>query len=523
MVLNTHQPFVRHPEIEHSPEETWLNEAITESYIPLLETGEAWVRDGIDGKLTFSWSPCLLAMLTDPLRQQRYVRYMEERIKFLEWERERLSGEPALARLARMYHRRFIRCHELFVQIWHGQLVSALRRLEASGVISLITSAATHAYLPLWELYPEIVELQIRAAIRYHQDCFGKRPNGFWLPECGFFPGLDSLLCNNGIKFFFLDAHGILNGDPEPKYRQYAPVHTPCGAAVFARDWQSHEQVWLKDRGYPGDPVYMDQEGDIGFGLTPEDLLRLTHQQSPTPTGIRYYRGKGSSRQAYDPQVAFARCVEHASHFVKSCQQQAERLAALIGREPVIVAMFDTEHFGHWWYEGTIWLDFVVRKLACEQNVIKLITAEEYLRDQPTNQVVKPSMSSWGYQGYSETWLMGRNHWIYPAVYSAIDAFKQLAARNPTPEGVHRAALNQYLRELLLAQSSDWAYLMWAQMAQRYAESRVKVHLDNMDIIRRQFDNNCFDSEWLESVRKRNNLFATTDLLGFYKAILAGR
>lgn len=518
IVLNTHQPFVRHPASEYAIEHAWLNEAITESYIPLVEMCEGLLQDGIESGLTFSLSPCLLAMLADPLRQQWYVHYLEDRITFLENDLQRRNDQSELGCLAQMYHERFLRCHQKFVHVWGGQLIHPFRRLLDSGEISIITSAATHAYLPLWELYPEIVALQIHAGILYHANLFGKRPKGFWLPECGFFPGVDRVLSETGIKFFFLDAHGLLNGDSRPRYGEYAAVNTPNGVAAFGRDRRSHRQVWLKDCGYPGDPAYMDLGGDITYDLSPEERSRLTHHDFLVPTGIRYFRRTEFGKEPYDPKLAFARCAQHASHFVTSCQELTEHLFASLGRAPVIVAMFDTEHFGHWWQEGTTWLDLVIRKLACEQSIVKLTTADEYLGGNLTNQVIMPSTSSWGYQGYSETWLMGRNDWIYPAVYRAIDEFKDLVKRNQYPEGIRRAALNQYLRELLLAQASDWAFLMWAETSQAYAENRVRSHLHNMSCIRNQLECGIVDKNWLKSKQDDNAIFTDIDLLEIYSS-----
>ncbi len=521
LVLHTHQPFVRHPEFDYPVEEDWLSEAISECYVPLAEICNGWLRDGIQARLTFSLTPCLCAMLADGLRQQRYCRYLEERIAFLDREITRLKDREELARLARMQQQRFLRCHQIFKDVWRADVIGAFRKLQDCGLISVIASAATHAYLPLWQLQREIVELQIAVGIQSYEKNFARQPLGFWLPECGFYPGLDDLLQAKGIKFFFLDTHGILNGDPKPKYREYAPVLCPSGVAAFGRHRESHVQVWLKDRGYPGDPAYLDRRADISFELDQRYLFSLTHHATTVPTGISYYRGGyGGSREPYDPQWALARCMQHADHFVQQCKLQAESVYAAMGRKPVFVAMFDTEHFGHWWAEGPAWLDLVIRKLACEQDVVRLVTAEEYLQLNPTNQVVTPSMSSWGYQGYSESWLMGRNHWIYPALYKALESCNRMIAMSPSPVGLLRLALSQYLRELLLAQSSDWAFIMHAETTQSYAENRVREHLDNMRNIESQVLRGSLNSEWINSLAGKNNAFADIDLLDLYGRIL---
>ena len=520
LVLNTHLPFIRHPEIEHPFEENWLFEAIVESYLPLITVCEDLIRAGDDFKISFALSPSLIAMLTDDLLQQRFLHYLEDRIGLSQKEMERLRHEPQLFALALTYHQRFVASRRVFQERWNTDLTSAFSYLLDSGKVEIIPSAATHAYLPLWELFPRMIRLQIQLGILQFRDVFGRDPLGFWLPECGFFPGLDALLQSEGIRYFFLDAHGLLNGDPSPKFGEYAPIHCPSGVAAFGRDWQSHDLVWLKDKGYPGDPFYRDFDEDIGFELEPDYLLPFTHSPQRVPTGMKYFRaGANGPGQVYDPMRALSRCDEHANHFIDSCQQQVEYLHSRLGRKPVIAALFDTEHFGHWWHEGPAWLNLVLRKLSHGQKTIKLITARDYLESHPINQIVSPSMSSWGYQGYSETWLMGRNHWIYPALYEMIELIDQLVESNTGSEGSRRDALNQYFRELLLAQSSDWAFMMHAQSSQVYAEKRVTEHIQNMMNIYHQIMQNRIDSEALDLIRKKNNIFSKVDILELYRKI----
>ena len=80
LVLHAHLPFVRHPEYDDFLEEDWFYEAITETYIPLLEMMDGLERDGCDWRLTMSVTPTLAAMLADPLLQYRYVRHIDNLI-----------------------------------------------------------------------------------------------------------------------------------------------------------------------------------------------------------------------------------------------------------------------------------------------------------------------------------------------------------------------------------------------------------------------------------------------------------
>jgi 1,4-alpha-glucan branching enzyme len=445
-----------------------------------------------------------------------YLEYLAERISFLEGCLDELRTNPPLLRIAKMYFHRFSRCREIFEGVWKRDMVAVLARLQRSGILSLVPSAATHAYFPLWTLYPELIELQIRIGLELHKQRFGGDPKGFWLPECGFVPGIDKLLAKSGVNYFFVDTHGITYGTPKPKYEVYAPVFSPAGPAVFGRDWRTHDIVW-RDTGYPGDNNYLRFRGDMVSELAKNNVWPETSFAS-WPSGMRCWR-RWPPRQLYDPQAALGRCMEHAQDFLQRSVVQIAEIAGWLPRPPAIVGSFDVEHFGHWWYEGPAWLDLVIRKFACEDPSVSFVTADEYLQHFPENQEVNPAQSSWGYQGYNESWLMGRNHWIYPELFDRADRLRRLAQDSRREPLVERA-LAEYIRELLQAQASDWPYMMHAYPDMHYATQRIRDHLEAMDLIEHGIEGGSLEEGWLIRIEQRNTLFRDIDVVGMYRKIL---
>lgn len=484
LVLHAHLPFVRHPEHPHFLEEGWLYEAITETYLPLVDRLWRLHDEGVPFRLALGVTPTLLSMLADPLLQERYSQRLAALQELADREEHRTRSQPeALHRLACMYQSRLARARQLWEGYGHN-LIRALRDLQDSGHVEILASAATHGYLPLLALQPEAVRAQIAVGVQAYRHDLGRNPCGFWLPECGYSPGLDRFLASQGIRYFLTDAHGLLFARPRPRYANYAPVFTPAGVAAFGRDLESAKQVWSATEGYPGDYWYRDFYRDIGFDLD-EEYLRPYLPPGPrgpvrSMLGIKYHRITGPTpyKEWYDPERARERYQVHAGNFLFNRERQVEWLADHMDRPPVVVCPYDAELFGHWWYEGPDWLEQVFRNLAARRNeILEPITPGDYLERHPRCQVAEPAQSSWGYQGYSEVWLNGSNDWIYPHLHLAAQRMVELVRRYPRAEGWRRRALNQAARELLLAQSSDWAFIMKAGTMVEYAVGRTRQHL----------------------------------------------
>ncbi len=509
IILHAHLPFVRHPEHERFLEESWLFEAITESYLPLLQAMNGWHRDGMEARITLTLSPTLCAMLRDPLLVDRYTRHLDTLIELADKETHRTYWDADLQELAWMYHKRFTAARETYLAC-DRDLVAAFRRLQDLGKLEIITTAATHGLLPLMANHPPAVRAQILVARDHYRECFGCDPRGIWLPECAYFDGVEMILQEANIRWFVVDSHGLLHAHPRPRYGVFAPIFTPNGIAVFGRDMETSRQVWSRTEGYPGDHRYRDFYRDIGFDLD-FDYVK-PHLPSPEHrgfTGIKYYRitGGQAEKQVYDHRVALETADGHADHFLKARMEQITQLAGILDRPPLVLAPYDAELFGHWWYEGPEFLDLFVRKAYYDQKVFELITPEQYLRRHPTNQVATPSPSSWGEEGYWRVWLNEKNEWIYPHQQIAQERMTELVKKFPKPDALTARALKQAGRELLLAQASDWPFILRTNTSPDYAKKRVKGHLWHFNSIYHQLKTKKLDAKWLADLESRDNIF----------------
>lgn len=511
LVLHAHLPFVRHPESDYVLEEEWLYEAITETYIPLIHVFEGLKRDGVDFKITMSMTPPLVSMLRDKLLQERYSEHLEKLQELLEKEIEHNEHNGHIKYLAEYYAQEFKQIRQTWER-YKGNLITAFKKFQDSNNLEIITCGATHGYLPLMKMYPQAVWGQIEVACQSYEENFGIRPRGIWLPECAYYEGLERMLADAGLRYFLTDGHGLLYARPRPRFGTYAPIFTETGVAVFGRDHESSQQVWSSEVGYPGDPVYREFYKDLGWEAD-YDYIKpyIMPNGQRKNVGIKYH--KITSRQAglsdkalYDPYWATEKAAEHAQNFLYNRVQQVQHLAHMMQREPLVVSPYDAELYGHWWYEGPQFIDFLFRKAWFDQDSVYMIHLADYLKGHPTQQVAIPSQSSWGYKGFHEYWLNHTNAWVYPHLHKGAEKMIHLATIEPADE-LQLRALNQAARELLLAQSSDWAFIMRTGTMVPYAIRRTKSHLLRLnklydDILAKQVD-----SGWLEKVEKIDNIF----------------
>lgn len=517
IVLHAHLPFVKHPEIDDCLEERWLFQAITDTYIPLLRSLFRLSEDDVPYRITVSLSPPLLYMLSDGFLRQRYKSYIENLIELSEKETARVKGNRDLEPLAHMYLNQFRETYRDYTEKFRENLIQPWASLEANGYVELATSSATHGYLPLL-INDEAMRAQIKTGIRTFRRCFGSTPQGFWIPECAYTPEIEPVIKEEGVKYFILETHGILFASPRPRFGFHAPVVTPQGLMAFGRDPDCSKQVWSADEGYPGDPWYREFYRDIGYELPLDYLGKALPGSTRVPLGIKYHRitdRQSNYKEIYRPDAGRRKAWEHAGNFVFWRNKEAEFWNEIYGRRPVIVAPYDAELFGHWWYEGPLWLEYLLRRMAKEKQQVKTITLSQYPEYYPVNQVARPSVSSWGYKGYHEVWLEESNHWIYRHLHHCQETMVDLAAQLKHAAGLAKRALNQAARELLLAQASDWPFIMKTGTVPDYARNRFVTHTGRFQRLADELKEGAVDPVFLKYLEQVDSIFPDIDFRDF--------
>ncbi|MFH1085110.1 MAG: 1,4-alpha-glucan branching protein domain-containing protein, partial [Chloroflexota bacterium] len=509
-VLHTHLPYCRMAGRWPHGEE-WLHEALAETYIPLLNALYDLRSDGVDYGLTLSLTPILTEQLADLDVRAHFLEYLDAEIAAAESDIPRFgeAGEAHREYLAGWYRDFYAHIKASFLQRYGGDVVAAFRQLQDEGYLEIITCAATHGYLPLLGRDSSIYG-QLRAGVESYRRHFRRAPRAIWLPECAYRPAytdatgltrpaLEEFLATLGLTCFFVETHAIEGGRPVGKaagevaigpypaiQRRYvippaeslAPGGTTFAAyyvvgnvggpteppvAAIGRNNRTGQQVWSAEFGYPGDADY-----------------REFHKKDDQ-SGLQYWRVTGprvdlSAKDYYHPDWAAARVGEHAQHYVALVESLLQSYAQAHGRYGLISANYDTELFGHWWFEGIAWIGEVLRGLAASQTV-DLTTASNFVRDHAPDEVIALPESSWGAGGTHWTWDNPDTSWMWAPIHAAEERLERLAAAHPEANADEALALNQAARELLLLESSDWPFLVTTGQAREYAEERFRGHV----------------------------------------------
>lgn len=491
IVLHSHLPYG----LGHDPmEEHWLYEAAVETYLPLLDMAERLGRDGIKPRFAVSFTPVLIDQLADPRFKSGFRNYLASLAHEAEDERKVRGkrGEVGLARLQRLWRDYYGNALVYFTDTLKEDLPGAFRRAAEAGAFELVTSAATHGYLPLIGL-DENVRAQIELGVETYRRHFGAAPRGFWLPECGFRPGghwwppvhgrigdqdragVDEFLRQAGIDYFFIDQAQLKMSPPHFGDNSPLRLHrvgryddnNQRTLGAYARDFDVTRRVWQSELGYPGEFLYLDFHKKTERGQ-----FRLWR--------ISGARVDMAHKEEYDPARAFDQVRMHAGHFAGVVRDALRWHRDVTGEPGVVVATFDAELFGHWWFEGIAWLEEVAR-IASQEAGFTIDTPAQYFDAHRPSWHLELKESSWGLNNDHTVWKNPDALWVWWRIYEAEGIMQHLGhlldGREVSPELAE--VLRQAMRELLFLEASDWTFMISTWSTRDHAERRVTFHFDD--------------------------------------------
>jgi 1,4-alpha-glucan branching enzyme len=430
IVLHSHMPYVEGFGTYPFGEE-WLFDAIIRSYLPVLEVAR---------HLTVTVTPVLADQLEDPGVQLRLRDFLVD-YRIAAAKDDLADVPPECRQAAKAEAERYQRALASLDSIG-GDPLRAFQEAERDGRVAIMASAATHAVLPLLATRQGL-RLQLDAGLRSHRRRFDWQ-GGFWLPECAYAPGLEWELAAHGVRWFCVDQSREAGGPDS-----LCPVQTDAGPVAFPIDWETISRVWALD-GYPSHPAHAMFMGKS---------LR----------GTQIWKVGGG---AYDPEAATAAAREQAGLFVEAVADRLATYREARGRRGLLVFAIDTELLGHWWSEGPVWLDRVIDRAAA--GGLRLVTLREALDAHPP-EGGRLAPASWG---------DGKDlrSWDSPGVADIAWAARRLELRllAAVECGLERGAALRSARELLAAQSSDWAFLDGKGQAGDYPFQRATAHAQAM-------------------------------------------
>ncbi len=520
LVLNGSQEYIRHigeDEKKYISEETRLFEAISYTYIPLLKVFEKLEKENIDFTISMALSPVLCTLLDDKKIQEQYLSWLEKCIEFGKKEIERCSYSQILQEQAKRCFEKACSDKEFFAAC-NGKILKKVHEYHKKGKVELLASCGTDIFLPHYNDMPEIMNAQVETGIYAFRNFFGEVPEGFWLPEIGYYRGIEKVLRSNGINYTILDSRSFLFSENEPAKGIFYPARFDNALIAYGRDSFSDEQIFGA-AGYVNNSCYLNLNCDVGFELPFSELSCFTSEScSRFAVGYKYWNKKINlqnvkksnfydEQSLYEPKVSSGQIVLDANNFVRSKEEKLLEAEKLLpeSKDICLTVTIDLDRLRTSWFEGIDWLEQVIRKSA--NSSIELSGLKNIVENPFKLQRIRPYYGSSRADGYGEDLLSSKNSWMMRYVRKASERMVDLASRFPSDTGLKARLLILGAKELMLAQSCCWAKMIENNECPDYAANRFKQSINDFTTVFDALGSNTVSTEWLTKLEEQHPIF----------------
>jgi 1,4-alpha-glucan branching enzyme len=464
LVLHTHLPYVRRNGVWPSGED-FFHQAATESYLPVLETLERLSeRGGLrEPFLTLGITPLIGHQLQDPYMLRELELYLGRYDLRALHQVANYDGvfAPEFKDIAAFYAR-FARRQLARLDALPNGIAAGFGAMERAGAIEIIGGPASHPVLPqIGE--KSVLRAQIAHGVAEHERLFGRRPRGMWLPECAYRPGagIEEELASAGVSHIVVDGPTMIRSDG--KDATFRPrLVRDSGVAAFGRNLDVTYRVWSPTGGYPTNKWYREYFAyDMTGGFK---NWRVTSIRTPI-----------AGKKPYEPGRATERAHADAEDFVGLLDGWLAAYEERAGEEGVVVACYDTELFGHWWFEGPAWLERVYELLG-ENPRVRPMSLARALEHAPAARRVDLGEGSWGFRKDLRSWIAPETDEMWRLLAETEAETVRLARKWSSPTIAQEMAMAQLARELFLLQSSDWPFMVLRGRNAQYARERFDGH-----------------------------------------------
>lgn len=513
LIVKTNHDFIRtgtkEAVIRNAARLNNLFDAVSDSYIPLLCMLERLEKDGLNGKIGLVLPPVLCTMLEDPKVQDLYLDFLDKRLALGKKELNRNKDDSKALTIIQNTIDRYKELKDLFAHKFSSNLIAKFAEYQQKGLVEILGTCATELFAPHYADLQEAISAQVEIGLQAYKKSFGEIPDGFYLPEFGYTPGIEKIIKAYGYTYTILSSRSVLLTDEIPQNGIFYPLRTDNSLVIFTAD-PAVKEFTEGENACWNETVYRNENRDIGFELDLKKLTPVLEEKSARySTGYKYWRKDFSEKNdaSYNKNAAFKQAEKDAERFVNeraACLNSAAEYAVDVDFV-TSVCVLDENLMRRHWSEYLVWLEHVIRKAEgagltsafCRKMILKPFSLEK----------ISPYYSAGTGDGYGENLLSSRNCWMMRYVRKATERMVDLAERFPSDTGLKTRLLNIGAVELLVAQSSSLAKMIDQEDDSAYAEERFRLSINAFTTVFDSLGSNTVSTEWLTTLENLDNLF----------------